>query len=142
MSQSLSSKPRRTKCNPTKWSSRRHETADVMATKDITDEQIVRAALEHSKRPILLLDREGRAREMWDVADLLMCETGQPYKVCIRAIERCASRGYVDWGVVVNRPFPTREGLDLIGVPRPKPPTPWHQQPEWLQACHEATKAK
>lgn len=85
-----------------------------MATKDITDEQVVRAAILHSQQ-------EFDTRCDTDVADILRAETGQAYKVCVRAIERAATRGYVNWGVVVTRPWAEPEGLELIGIPIPPP---------------------
>jgi len=57
-----------------------------MATKDISDLQCCKAAAMQGQPHISTGDR-------------LMQMTGQPEKVCYRAIERAISRGYLECGV-------------------------------------------
>ncbi|OXX39260.1 hypothetical protein B9J83_15470 [Vibrio sp. V07_P2A8T137] len=45
------------------------------------------------------------------VIDRLMCWTGQPKKVCIRAIDREVNKGNVDYGVSIGMAFLTEKGV-------------------------------
>lgn len=72
-----------------------------MATKDISDVDVVHA--------VRWATQAGRpAPEM-----LAEC-TGQPPKVCWRALERADRRGLIEWGVSLNRPWLTAAGAALV----------------------------
>lgn len=75
-----------------------------MSRKDVTDEQVVRAALafREAKRSAPFVDER------------LAAETGQPQKVCGLAIERAIGRGLVDCGVFARTCWPTSAGLARI----------------------------
>ena len=73
-----------------------------MATKDISDIQVLQA---YKKAKL--------ADDKWPY-DFLMEETGQPLKVCFRAMERCCGRGYVDYGTSLRSGWITEKGLKLI----------------------------
>jgi len=72
-----------------------------MAVKDITDRQVVEAC-------------RNKTREK-SAVDVLAELTGQPHKVCYRAIERAVRRDLVDYGVSPNQAFPTPVGDALMG---------------------------
>jgi hypothetical protein len=73
----------------------------VMATKDITDIQVVRAFVD-AKATGVLADA------------VLMQRTGQPEKVVYRAMERAERRGLIDCGVSLRAGWPTERGLELL----------------------------
>lgn len=70
-----------------------------MATKDVTDIDVVRAAATPDRRAI----------------EVLMEATGQPRKVCLRALERAQLRGLIDCGVSIASAWPTDAGRALLG---------------------------
>ena len=71
-----------------------------MSTKDVADGAVVRAALTTKRTgETTLLE--------------LMLATGQPRKVCLRAIERAVRRGFVDYGVSLETAFATKKGEAL-----------------------------
>lgn len=72
-----------------------------MSTKDISDAQVVRAYLAAKERGV------------WPY-DVLIVETGQPLKVCLRAMERAYARGYVECGVSLRSGWVEPKGLTLI----------------------------
>jgi hypothetical protein len=74
-----------------------------MARKDISDSQVLQVYLD---------ERSGLAR-----IALLMERTGQPEKVCYRAMERAGDRGYIEYGVSLRSGWLTNEGLALLGLP-------------------------
>jgi len=74
-----------------------------MATKNITDKQVVQAYLEY------------KSSEYRYPSGYLVALTGEPEKVCIRAMERAADRGYIEYGVSLRTGWVTKEGLDLVG---------------------------
>ncbi len=74
-----------------------------MATKDITDLQVC-LAVETC--------RLNKFRE-WPY-DLLAEQTGQHTKVCYRAMQRAAKRGYLDYGVSLRTAWLTNKGLELL----------------------------
>lgn len=49
------------------------------------------------------------------VESILHGITGQPEKVCFRAIERAVSRGLLDYGVCITGAWITDKGIDLLG---------------------------
>jgi hypothetical protein len=61
-----------------------------MAVKNITDRQVCEAVAERLRRE----DAGGYA----PASAVLMELTGEPLRVCERAIERAARRGLLDWG--------------------------------------------
>ncbi|QIG76026.1 hypothetical protein EVC24_005 [Rhizobium phage RHph_I4] len=75
-----------------------------MAMKDITDKQVCEAYLAAR------LDSERYPY------DYLMQITGQPFKVCLKCMERACYRGYVEYGVSLRTGWLTDEGFHLAGV--------------------------
>lgn len=77
-----------------------------MSRKDVTDHEVVRACRD-------------RAATFAD--DLLAERTGQPRKVCERALERANARGLIDYGVSLRTAWPTLAGLALLASHDPQP---------------------
>lgn len=75
-----------------------------MATKDISDAQVVEACLA-SRHP----SSEGES-----ALEVLMVRTGRSRKECLRAFERAERRGWIDYGVGIHRAFPTEAGEALL----------------------------
>lgn len=75
-----------------------------MSVKDVTDAQVVQAAI----------DAKSMNFEKWPY-DLLMERTGQPFKVCYRAMERACDRDLIEFGVSLRTGWPTPKGLALVG---------------------------
>lgn len=73
-----------------------------MATKDVSDVQVVEACLKFHT------NRSGKHS-----LDLLVEATGQPMKVCYRAMERAGRRGLIDYGVSLRTAFATEKGKVL-----------------------------
>lgn len=73
-----------------------------MATKDISDQQVARAYAEKEK-----------TRETAEV--VLARMTGQPLKVCFRAMERAAGRDLIEYGVSLRTGWLTEKGEALLG---------------------------
>jgi hypothetical protein len=73
-----------------------------MATKDIPD------------KAVLLAYQEYRKLNTWP-EKLLMQMTGQPYKVCLKAMERASKRGLIDHGVSIQSGWLTEEGKKVLG---------------------------
>ena len=74
-----------------------------MARKDITDKQVVHAV------------HDARERRMF-ATDLLVERTGQPLKVCIRALERACDRDLMTYGVSLRTGWLTIKGEQLRAV--------------------------
>lgn len=74
-----------------------------MAMKDITDRQVVLAYIE----------RDATWPRVF-VYDILMRETGQPFKVCYKCMERACDRGYIDFGVSLRTGWVTDKGKALL----------------------------
>lgn len=74
-----------------------------MATKNITDRQVCEA-VEAS--------HNNHFKE-WSY-DLLHKMTGEPEKVCYRALERAASRGLVEYGISLRTGWLTKRGKETI----------------------------
>lgn len=72
-----------------------------MATKDISDAQVCRAFAEY------------KLTGAWPY-ETLENMTGQPFKVCLRAMERAVERGLVDYGVSLRTGWLTDAGKKLI----------------------------
>jgi hypothetical protein len=80
-----------------------------MATKDISDKQVVEAFLVcgayNTANPV----------EHWvNPQEALSARTGQPLKVCRAAIDRAFNRGYIDYGVSLLRGWVTEKGKELL----------------------------
>ena len=73
-----------------------------MKTSDITDAQVCRAYAEWADSRDLFADQ------------VLMLMTGAPYKVALRAMERSARRGLVEWGVSLRSGWLTERGKALL----------------------------
>lgn len=82
-----------------------------MATKDISDRQVCEAIAERQRRV-----RDGQRAP---ASHVLHEQTGQPLKVCDRAIERAANRGLVDWGLHSDGSWLTPAGEKLLTIPMP-----------------------
>ena len=78
-----------------------------MATKDITDKQVVEAYQEYQKS----VAEEGYLKYPYEI---LRDITGEPEKVCLRAMERAEGRGFIECGVSLRSGWITDEGLKLI----------------------------
>jgi hypothetical protein len=76
-----------------------------MATKNITDRQVVLAYIEHAK------NRDSQSNKY--PYNYLMEWTGECKKVCFKAMERAEERGYIDCGVSLRTGWVTDEGLAL-----------------------------
>lgn len=70
-----------------------------MARKNISDKDVVCA---------VSLARDSGFT--WRPIDILKEKTGEPWKVCLRAIERAFERGFLDYGVSIEVPWVTEEG--------------------------------
>lgn len=77
-----------------------------MAMKDITDRQVCLAVKAFRDRDLGL---------PWPY-EALAIETGQPEKVCYRAMERANQRGLLDYGVSLRTAWLTEKGEALINA--------------------------
>lgn len=103
-----------------------------MAVKDISDLQVVKAAeafcqwneanvAERAKNgeamfhgfPLDPFAKRGNREDRW-VYTWLMEWTGQPEKVCYRAMERAEKRELIDYGVSLRTCWPTEKGKELL----------------------------
>lgn len=75
-----------------------------MATKDISDVQVCRAIQAFRDRDLEL---------PWPY-EALAAETGQPEKVCYRAMERADRRGLIEYGVSLRTGWLTEKGKTLL----------------------------
>ena len=82
-----------------------------MATKDITDLQVVHA-YEEMRRHIDAI-RETK-RQLRYVDEILARSTGQPLKVCQRAMERAYGHGLVEYGMWLRGGWLTDAGKSLF----------------------------
>jgi hypothetical protein len=57
---------------------------------------------------------QAREKNVWPY-ELLEEWTGEPFKVCYRAMERAHKNGLVDYGVSLRSGFLTDKGRELIG---------------------------
>lgn len=73
-----------------------------MATKDISDVQVLQAYLESRWL-------RSRGSEVWPY-ELLQRWTGECQKVCWRAMERACDRGLIEFGVSLRTGWVTAEG--------------------------------
>lgn len=79
-----------------------------MAVGDISDRMVVKAYIRYKEL------RE----EDWDnhqfPYDILSERTGEPWKVCWRAMERAVDRGYIEYGVSLRTGWPTNCVLAMV----------------------------
>lgn len=86
-----------------------------MSTKDITDKQVCEAYAQYAD--------ESKSRTDWIEGhfkfpyDLLKDWTGQPFKVCWRAMERAAKRDLIEYGVSLRTGWLTAKGKALLNKP-------------------------
>lgn len=73
-----------------------------MATKDISDIQVCAA-----------VERYQKDHSLWPYELLAKC-TGQPEKVCFRAMERAYRHGLLEYGVSLRTAWLTEAGLALL----------------------------
>jgi len=71
--------------------------------KDITDEQVLRAVIKSRETDFT----------PWPY-EILEAETGQPEKVCYRAMERADRRGLLEYGVSLRTAWLTDKGKALL----------------------------
>lgn len=81
-----------------------------MATKDISDKQVCEAV-----RDARAADWKRGGKECWPY-DLLAERTGQPFKVCWRALERAEARGLIEYGASLRTGWLTQEGEGLLST--------------------------
>jgi len=79
-----------------------------VSTKDVTDLMVIEAyrRSEQERGP------DWRNDYRWPY-EHLMETTGECFKVCYRAMERAASRGFIDYGVSLRTGWVTDEGKTL-----------------------------
>lgn len=82
-----------------------------MARKDITDLMVCKAYQEARTMPIPF--------RPWPY-DLLTQWTGEPIKVCERAMERAYEHGLIEVGVSVRSGWLTEKGLQLLREGQPE----------------------
>lgn len=79
-----------------------------MATKDVTVLMVCRAVHEHVERGF------GTP----DACAILMERTGEPAKVCLRALERTERQGYIEYGHSIYGAWLTPSGKALLAQTR------------------------
>lgn len=77
-----------------------------MARRHISDKQVVEAYIECNKTKF--------TNERKYPYELLSELTGQPEKVCYRAMERAEDRGYIGSGVTLRSGWVTDKGMELL----------------------------
>ena len=73
-----------------------------MSRKNISDYLVVKA-----------VDESAYDRDRW-ACEILQNYTGEPQKVCYRAMERAHERGYLDFGVSLGTAWVTDKGKELL----------------------------
>lgn len=79
-----------------------------MATADISDRMVVKAYIRYKE----IREEDGYSDQF--PYDILVEWTGEPWKVCWRAMERAVDRGYIEYGVSLRTGWPTKKGLALL----------------------------
>lgn len=85
-----------------------------MATKDISDRTVCLAYEEARLRKIALDNNYLKILPCKYPNEILYEITGQPEKVCYRAMERAAKRGYIEYGVSLRTGWLTDKGDELL----------------------------
>lgn len=80
-----------------------------MSRKDVTDVMVCHAVAEYQAAI-----RAGR-HALYPY-QALAAQTGQPEKVCWRAIERADQRGLLEWGVSLRTAWLTEAGQSLLAA--------------------------
>lgn len=90
-----------------------------MAMKDISDTQVCRAVQEYQDR----IDGRsaGGGEAVFFPYETLAADTGQPEKVCYRALERAEQRGLIECGVSLRTGWLTEKGRCLISSSTDQP---------------------
>ena len=78
-----------------------------MSRKDVPDRLVCLAYLEY--RGMYLRGENAK----WPY-EFLSKWTGEPNKVCYRAMERACDRGYIEYGVSLRSGWVTKKGLELV----------------------------
>ena len=76
-----------------------------MSRKDITDIMVMGAYLKYNE-----IDK---IKWPYEILNEL---TGEPEKVCYRAMERAEDRGYLDCGVSLRSGWITEKGIELLNI--------------------------
>lgn len=74
----------------------------AVARKDVTDFHVVKAYSEYRERGFMF------------VYEYLSVMTGEPQKVCYRAMERAADHGLIEYGVSLRTGWLTDKGKQLL----------------------------
>lgn len=80
----------------------RMEASRAVSRKDVTDIAVVLACRDALNTSVVFAD------------ELLAARTGQPRKVCERAMERAVRRGLIEYGVSLRTAWPTPKGMALL----------------------------
>lgn len=92
-----------------------------MATKDISDKLVCEAYAAYR----IICDEAWKQGMLSPQGafpyDILQVATGQPFKVCYRAMERAADRDLIEYGVSLRTGWLTEKGKKLLGLPT-RPP--------------------
>lgn len=91
-----------------------------MARKHVTDRMVCEAYAEYK--------RIGRGVGVFPY-DILMARTGEPFKVCWRAMERACDRDLIEFGVSLRTGWVTAAGEALLAS-QPEPPSGYRRQVE------------
>lgn len=97
-----------------------------MATKDISDLQVVQAYRDWRAMLDVAIKTGSWGQNPHTAPELLMQRTGQPLKVCWSACERADRRGLVDWGVNLGKGWLTDKGKAMIKEAEEK----WWESPD------------
>ena len=90
-----------------------------MAMKDISDRQVCAAILAYKIRRADV--RRDKTSEIVPFPyELLSAATGQPEKVCFRAMERACNRGLIEYGVSLRTGWLTEDGEALLRACAPE----------------------
>ena len=79
-----------------------------MSVKDITDKEVCAAYREYRDN----IDESFEHKD-WPY-EILMRITGQPFKVCYRAMERAERHGLIEYGVSLRTGWLTEKGKELL----------------------------
>jgi hypothetical protein len=87
-----------------------------MSMKNISNKQVVEAYLEckRIKELLQIPYREEYRNCSLKPYDLLKIWTGECEKVCFKAMERAADRGFIEYGVSLRTGWVTDKGLKLL----------------------------
>jgi len=92
-----------------------------MATKDITDRQVCEAVRDYHLQIKEAGEPYGKLIGLKWPYELLAQRTGEPEKVCYRAMERAEERGLIDYGVSLRTGWLSEKGEELLAAPGGEP---------------------